>query len=96
MITVNNKDNALYKNMKLGEIIGFALTNGYFLIDQHSNYLVSFWEDDITCEVKDLSDNNLDMKSTLDELITALNICDIDDIIKVFNDEKDFTLNLIL
>jgi hypothetical protein len=94
MVTVNSKDNALYKSIRLKDIIGFALSNGYFLIDQHSNYLVSFWENDITCDVEDLSDKDIDMDSTLEELVTAFNICSVDDILKVFTDESDFTLNL--
>lgn len=95
MITVNNKDNAVYKNMKLEDIIGFALPNGYFLIDQHSNYLVSFWSGDITCSVEELSEKDIDMNSTLEELLTAFNICNVSDIIKVFGDEEEFRLNLM-
>ena len=94
MITVNNTDIAMYKNIKIRDIIGFALNNGYYLIDQMSSYLVSFWQDEITCGVQALSDKDIDNDSTLNELITAFNICSIDDIIQVFVDEKDFTINL--
>ena len=94
MITINKEDKTLYKNMKLEDIIGFALENGYFLIDQRCNYLIGFWQGDITGGVEDLSDKNIDSDSTLEELVTAFNICDVNNIIKVFVDENDFTLNL--
>lgn len=94
MITINKEDKTLYKDMKVEDIIGFTLDNGYFLISEDSNYLMSFWKNDITGGVEDLSDKDIDTDSTLEELVTAFNICSVDDIIKVFVDEKDFTLNL--
>ena len=94
MITINKEDKTLYKDIKLKDIIGFALDNGYFLISDDSDYLISFWESDITGGVTDLSNEGIDMDSTVGELVTKLNICSVDNIIKVFIDESDFTLNL--
>ena len=94
MITINKEDTTLYKDMELVDIIGFALNNGYFLISEDSNYLISFWENDITGGVTDLFNEGIDMDSTLGELVTKLNICSVDNIVKVFVDENDFTLNL--
>ena len=94
MITINKEDKTLYKSMKLADIIGFALDNGYFLISEDNDYLISFWKNDITGGVDDLSTKNIDMDSTLEELVKAFCICDVNDIIKVFVDENDFTLNL--
>lgn len=94
MITINKEDKTLYKNMKLEDIIGFALENGYFLISEDTNYLISFWKYDITGGVEILSDKDIDMNSTLEELVTAFNICSAEHIIKVFTDESEFMLNL--
>ena len=94
MITVN-RDTENYKDMKLNDIIGFAVDNGYFFIDVDEDYLVSFWKGQTTCDVTNLSDNNIYMDSTLNDLVTTLRICDIYDVVKVFTDDEDFTLALL-
>ena len=93
MITVK-KNNTTHKDTQLKDIIGFALNNGYFFVDEAENYLISFWNNNITCGVTNLTDEGIDMYTTLNELITKLNICDIKDVVAVFTDEYDFTLDL--
>lgn len=94
MITINN-ENKVYQDVKLENIIGFAISNGYFLIDVDEQYLISFWEGNITCKVESLSDYDIFMDSTLGDLISKFKICDIQDVVQVFTDEEDFTLNLM-
>lgn len=94
MITINS-ENKVYQDIKLENIIGFAISNGYFLIDEDEQYLISFWEGDITCKVESLSNYGIFMDSTLGDLISEFKICDIQDVVQVFTDEEDFTLNLM-
>lgn len=95
MITINHMNNEQYKDSKLINVFGFSLDNGYGFVDVDSNYLVMFWKLNTTCEVYPLEDYGVYDDSTLNDLITKLHICEMEDVKRVFMSEKDFTLNLI-
>ena len=53
-----------------------------------------FWNEDVTYEIFEFGEYDIFDDSTLTELVTKLNICDPSDIIKVFEKNEDFKINI--
>lgn len=80
------------KDIKINEAYGFVLKDGSCvgLISDDNKHLILLW-DDYTFEVKDISLYNIIMIS---DIVEKLNICDFEDIEKIFTDINDFDLTI--
>lgn len=92
MIKINAKD--CKTNIKIEDIIGFALNGGVGVLDSTGTYLSMFWRDDVTYEINELSEYDIGDDNTLAEMVSKLNICEPSEIIKVFEKNDDFTINI--
>ena len=92
MIKINAKE--CNTNIKIEDVIGFALPTAVGILDQTGTYLSMFWVDDVTYEVNELSEYDIGDDSTLAEMVSKLNICEPSNIIKVFEKQDDFTINI--
>lgn len=92
MIKINSAE--CNTKIKMEDMIGFALNNGCGFLDQAGTYLAMFWNDDVTYDIYELAEYDMDDDTTLTELLTKINICEPYDIIKVFEKNEDFKINI--
>lgn len=92
MIKINSAD--CNTNITMENMIGFAMNNGCGFLDQTGTYLAMFWDDDVTYDIRELAEYDMDDDTTLTELVTKYNICEPSDIIKVFEKDEDFKINI--
>ena len=89
MIKINSKKPKI-KDVPIGDIYGFAMENGVCFINTNNTYIISLWDGDDSLDVDDLSEFNSD--SMLSKVIESLNICNFEDIIKIFYNANDYDL----
>ena len=92
MIKINSAD--CNTNITMENMIGFALKNGCGFLSSAGIYLAMFWDDDITYDIYELAEYDIGDDTTLTELVTKLNICEPSDIIRVFESNEDFKINI--
>lgn len=76
-------------SLRLEDLYGFRTENGTHLIDESCTKIISFWDGEPACQVENIeckSENNLDLM--LEQVLEMTNICDAQDILKVFNDSN--------
>lgn len=81
------------KDIEINEAYGFVLKDGSCvgLISDDNRHLTLLW-DDYTIEVKDIS--LYDSILMISDIVEKLNICDFEDIEKIFADINDFDLTI--
>lgn len=91
MATIIKNTHNKAKDVEINEAYGFVLKDGSCvgLISDDNRHLILLW-DDYTIDVKDISlyDNIL----MISDIVEKLNICDFEDIEKIFTDINDFNL----
>lgn len=92
MIKINSAE--CNTNIKMEDMIGFAINNACGFLSSAGTYLAMFWSDDITYDIYELSEYDIGDDTTLEELVKKLNICNPSDIIKVFEKCEDFKINI--
>lgn len=89
MIKINN-GRPKVKDTPIKNVYGFATNNGVYFIDSFDEHILSLWDGDNSIAVDDLS--NFTSDSMLSEVIKGLNICNFNNIIKIFYNDDDYNL----
>ena len=89
MIKINN-ERPKVKDTPIKNIYGFATRNGVYFIDSCDKHILSLLNGDSGIDVYDLS--NFTSDSMLSEVIKGLNICNFNNVIKIFYNCDDFDL----
>ena len=87
MIKINNKRPKV-KDSPIKNVYGFATNNSVYFIDSCDKHIISLWNGGSSMGVCGLS--NFTSDSMLSEVIEGLNICDLNNIIKIFYNDDDF------
>lgn len=90
MIKIDNSAKTKVKDTPIKNVYGFATKNGVYFIDSCDKHILSLWNGDSSIDVYDLS--NFTSDSMLSEVIEDLNICNFNNVIKIFYNCDDFDL----